>query len=103
MFFLSIACIRETAAKSIKIGLSFFPAVAIEVGVVMLGEFEIHFRKYKPKYLTNVYTNYSLGIMLLMLFVDFFIYLFLGYYLQNVLPHQYGIRKPFYFLFTSEY
>ena len=31
MFFLSIACIRETAAKSIKIGLSFFPAVAIEV------------------------------------------------------------------------
>ena len=69
----------------------------------MLGEFEIHFRKYKPKYFTNVYTNYSLGIMLLMLFVDFFIYLFLGYYLQNVLPHQYGLRKPFYFLFTSEY
>ena len=103
MYFLSMACIKETAAKSVKIGLSFFPPVAIEVGIVMLGEFECHFRKYKPKYFTNVYTNYSLGIMFLMMFVDFFIYLFLGYYLQNVLPHQYGIRKPFYFLFTSEY
>ena len=103
MYFLSMACIKETAAKSVKIGLSFFPPVAIEVGIVMIGEFESHFRKYKPKYFTNVYTNYSLGIMFLMLFVDFFIYLFLGYYLQNVLPHQYGIRKPFYFLFTSEY
>ena len=103
MYFLSIACIKRTAAKSAKIGLSFFPAVAIEVGIVMLGEFECHFRKYKPKYFTNIYANYSLFILFLMLFVDFFIYLFLGYYLQNVLPHTYGIRKPFYFLFTSEY
>jgi hypothetical protein len=38
-----------------------------------------------------------------MFIIDFFIYLFLGYYLQNVLPHTYGIRKPFYFLFTSDY
>jgi len=103
MYFLSIACIKDTAAKSIKIGLSFFPPVAIEVGIVMFGEFECHFRKYHPKYFTKIYTNYSLFIMLFMLFIDFFIYLFLGYYLQNVLPHSYGIRKPFYFLFTSEY
>ena len=103
MYFLSIACIKETASKSIKIGLSFFPPVAVVVGIVMFGEFECHFRKYHPKYITNIYTNYSLFIMLLMLFIDFFLYLFLGYYLQNVLPHSYGIRKPFYFLFTSEY
>ena len=103
MYFLSIACIKETASKSIKIGLSFFPPVALEVGIVMLGEFECHFRRYHPKYFNKIYTNYSLFIMFLMLFVDFFIYLFIGYYLQNVLPHEYGIRKPFYFLFTSEY
>ena len=103
MYFLSIACIKETAGKSVKIGLSIFPAVAIEVGIVMLGKFESHFRKYKPKYFANIYTNYSLFYMFLMLFIDFFIYLFLGYYLQNVLPHEYGIRKPFYFIFTSEY
>ena len=103
MYFLSMACIKETAAKSVKIGLSFFPPVALEVGIVMLGRFECHFRKYHPKYFTKIYTNYSLFLMFLMLFIDFFIYLFIGYYLQNVLPHDYGIRKPFYFLFTSEY
>ena len=103
MYFLSIACIKETASKSIKIGLSFFPPVVIEVGIVMFGEFECHFRKYHPKYFTKIYTNYSLFIMIIMLIIDFFIYLFLGYYLQNVLPHDYGIRKPFYFLFTPDY
>ena len=103
MYFLSMACIKETASKSIKIGLSFFPPVIVEVGIVMIGKFESRFRKFHPNYFTNTYTNYSLFIMYLMFVVDFFIYLFLGYYLQNILPHTYGIRKPFYFIFTSEY
>ena len=103
MYFLSIACIKTNSAKSAKIGLSVFPAVALEVGIVMAGEFESHFRKYKPKYFSNIYANYSFLLMFVFLIVDFFIYLFLGYYLQNVLPHEYGIRKPFYFLFTREY
>ena len=103
MFFLSMACMKDTAGKSVKVGLSFFPPVVIEVGIVMLAEFQSHFRKYKPRYFTNIYTNYSLFYMLLMLTVDFFIYIFLGYYLQNVLPHTYGIRKPFYYIFTLEY
>ena len=103
MYYLSIACVNENASKSIKIGLSFFPPVIIEVGIILFGEFESHFRRFHPKYFTNIYTNYSLFIMVLMLAVDFFIYLFLGYYLQNVLPHSYGISKPFYFLFTPEY
>ena len=103
MYYLSIPCVNETASKGIKIGLSFFPPVVIEVGIILFGEFESHFRRFKPKYFANIYTNYSLFIMILMLIVDFFIYLFLGYYLQNVLPHSYGISKPFYFLFTPDY
>jgi hypothetical protein len=98
-----MACMKDTAGKSVKVGLSFFPPVVIEIGIVMLAEFQSHFRKYKPRYFTNIYTNFSLFYMLLMLTVDFFIYLFLGYYLQNVLPHTYGIRKPFYYIFTPEY
>jgi ATP-binding cassette subfamily A (ABC1) protein 3 len=39
----------------------------------------------------------------MMFSIDFFIYLFLGYYLQNVIPHEYGMAKPFYFLFTPSY
>ena len=34
---------------------------------------------------------------------DFFIYLFLGYYLQNVIPHEYGVAKPWYYIFLPSY
>ena len=41
--------------------------------------------------------------MYVMLVVDIFLYLFLGYYLQNVVHSQYGTSKPFYFLCTKSY
>ena len=52
---------------------------------------------------TKTYTNYSVFIMNLMQLIDFLFYLFLGYYLQNVLPHEFGIKRPFYFICTKEY
>ena len=103
MYFISLSGIKETSSKSLKVGLSFFPPAILEITIVMFSEFESHFRKYKPKYFSKIYTNYSLLYMFIMSIVDFFIYTFLGYYLTMVLPHQYGIRKPFYFLFTKEF
>ena len=103
MYFASLAAIKETSSQGLKIGLSFFPPAVLEITIIMMGEFESHFREYKPRYFSNIYTNYSLFRMMLMFIVDFLIYIFLGYYLTMVLPHTYGIRKPFYFLFTSEF
>ena len=40
-------------------------------------------------------------MMFVMLCIDLIIYLFLGYYFENVLPHDYGVRKPWYFLCKS--
>ena len=34
---------------------------------------------------------------------NFIIYMFLGFFLQNVLPHEYGIKQPIYFLFTKSF
>ena len=103
MYFASIACIQETSPQGLKIGLSFLPPATLEITIVLLGEFESHFREFKPRYFSNIYTNYSLLRMVIMFVVDFFIYTFLGYYLTLVLPHTYGIRKPFYFIFTPEF
>ena len=103
MFFLSMACMNESAKKEIKIILSFFPPVCLEVGIVLFGIFESHFRKFHPGDYAKIYTNYSLFIMNLMQIIDFFLYLFLGYYLQNVLPHDFGIKRPWYFLCTKDY
>jgi len=34
---------------------------------------------------------------------DTLLYMFLGYYLDNVLPQEYGLKKPWYFLFTLRF
>ena len=103
MFFLSMACMDESSKKVVKVILSFFPPVCLELGIVLFGKFESHFRKFHRGDYTKTYTNYSLFIMNLMQIIDFFLYLFLGYYLQNVLPHEFGIKKPFYFICTKDY
>ena len=102
-YFLSMACMDEGAAQGLKIGMSILPPVCIELGIVLLGKFESHFKQFHPTDYTKIYTNYSIFYMNLMQFIDFFLYLFLGYYLQNVLPHEFGIRKPAYFLCTKNF
>ena len=103
MFFLSMACMDEAAIKALKIVMSIFPPVCIMLGIVLFGKFESHFREFHPGDYTKTYTNYSIFIMNIMQLVDFLFFLFLGYYLQNVLPHEFGIKKPWYFLCTKEY
>ena len=103
MFFLSMACMDEDANKALKIVLSIFPPVCLELGVILLGKFESHFKEFHLTDYTKTYTNYSILLMNIMQIVDCLLYLFLGYYLQNVLPHDFGIKRPWYFLCTSEY
>ena len=102
-YFLSMACMDEGADQGLKIGMSILPPVCIELGIVLLGKFESHFKQFHPSDYTKIYTNYSIFYMNLMQFIDFFLFLFLGYYLQNVLPHEFGIRKPVNFICTKNF
>ena len=103
MLFLSMACMDEDANKTLKAVLSIFPPVTLEIGIVLLSKFQSHFKDFKFTDYSRNYTNYSMLTMNMMQIADAIIYLFLGYYLQNVLPHDFGIRKPWYFLCTAEY
>ena len=103
MFFISMACMDEDANKVLKIILSIFPPVSLELGIVLIGKFESHFKDFHIEDYFETYTNYSIFIMNLMQVIDFLLYLFLGYYLQNVIPHDFGIKRPLYFICTSEY
>ena len=103
MYCISLACMFEKASMYLKIILSIFPAVSLNTGILLLSKFEYHFRYFHNRdFLINHY-NYSIGIMYLMFTIDFCFYLLLGYYLHNVLPHEFGIRKPWYFLCSSDY
>ena len=73
MFFLSMACMDEAAPKALKIVLSIFPPVCIELGIITIGKFESHFKQFHYWDYTKTYTNYSIGVMNLM---QLFIFIF---------------------------
>ena len=103
MLFVSAAVYDENIKKTYKIIAALLPPVNLLLGAFTIGEFERMFYPFKTKDLTENYINYSLSTCYIMFTVDFFIYLFLGYYLQNVIPHEYGVAKPWYFLFLPSY
>jgi len=47
--------------------------------------------------------EYSFNTAIFMLFFDTFLYTFLGWYLDLVIPRQYGVARPWYFLFLPSY
>ena len=103
MFFFHMLVMNENESYAKKVSLSLFPPVTIFVGFVLLGKFEANFRQFYLSDIRYIYTNYSIIVMYIMLIVDFLIYLFIGYYLQNIVKHEFGIRKPWYFIFTAKY
>ena len=103
MYCVCLCCLFEKTSKVLKIALSVFPPVSLSVGVLLLMKFEIHFKKFYDKDYSINYYNFSVENMFTMFILDFFIYLFLGYYLNNVLPHEYGIPKKWNFLCTKSF
>jgi hypothetical protein len=47
--------------------------------------------------------EYTLLHCILWMFGDFFLYLFAAWYTDKVFPGEYGIKYPFYFLFSKNY
>jgi ABC-type multidrug transport system ATPase subunit len=47
--------------------------------------------------------DYSFNTSLSFLFLDTFLYMFLGWYLELVIPRQYGVARPFYFILLPSY
>ena len=103
MYCISLLCLFEKRSFILKLILSLFPSVCLNIGIILLSKFEYHFRNFQNKDFLVYYGNYSIGIMYLMFIIDFFLYLFLGYYLYNVILHDFGLRKPWYFLCTKNY
>ena len=103
MFFLYMLGDRVDSTYIMKLGISFFPPSTIYLGFKLLGKFEANYRQFYIKDMFYIYSNYSILTMYIMVIVDFFIYLFVGYYLQNIIKHDFGISQPWNFLFTTKY
>ena len=106
MYCVSVACMFDDGSlksKIVKMILSIFPQVCLSNATLLMSKFQYHFRYFKERDFLRTYTSFSIGKMVLMFVIDFLFFLFLGYFLHNVLPHDFGIRRPVYFLCTSDF
>ena len=103
MYCTFLVCLLDKISIIFKTTLSIIPSVSLSLGIIVLFRYEAHFKNFKSQDFSMQYFNYSIEIQYIMFIIDFFLYLFLGYYLNNVFPHEFGIRKPWYFLCSSKY
>jgi len=78
---------------------SLLPATAFAFGADILSDYE--YAEIGVHSWNASEGKYSFNLCLRMMFFDTFIYMVLAWYLEQVLPSQYGISKPFYFPVSS--
>jgi hypothetical protein len=84
-----------------KMWASLFPATAFTFAADIIGEYEYSQQGVQE---WNAWEgSYSFNTALGLLSFDTTLYIFLGWYLEQVIPRQYGVARPFYFLFTPKY
>ena len=103
MYFLFIMVVQLSVDINIKLLFCFlFPPTNLQLGINSFSIFEMDFQDFKGR-IYYEYNNFSVFDMYIFFVLNFIFYLFLGFFLQNVLPHEYGIRQPIYFLFTKSF
>ena len=103
MYFVSVAVLSEEVDKLPKIIASLLPPTALQLGINTLAQFDSNGLKFTAKSVSVEYSSFSVRDMYVMFAVDIVVYLFLGYYLQNIISHEFGISRPVYFLCTRKY
>ena len=103
MYFISIPVFSGTVSKATKIVICiFFPPVALQLGINTLSSFEKNFNNFDGRIFYD-YNNFNVFDMYITFVISFILFMFIGFYLQNILSHEYGIKKPFYFLCTKNF
>ena len=103
MYFICIPLKPNTVKKGVKIFFALlFPPINISLGCNTLTQFQINFNKFNGRTTMN-YNNYSVLDMYIIFIFNFVLYMLIGFYLQNVLQHQFGFSKPWNFLCTKKF
>uniref|UniRef100_A0A8C5I5E5 P-type phospholipid transporter n=1 Tax=Gouania willdenowi TaxID=441366 RepID=A0A8C5I5E5_GOUWI len=97
---------QDRITKNIKLAASILSPVAFGFGTEYLSRYE---EQGLGLQWNNIHTSplekdtYSFLTSILMMLLDAVLYAVLAWYLDNVFPGQYGIGRPFYFIFQPSY
>ena len=103
MFFLTLPIYSNGVSRVIKIIFCLlFPPITMQLGINTITNFQINFNIFNGRVFMR-YNKFSFFDMYILFICNFILYTFLGFYLQNIISHEYGIKRPWYFLFTKSY
>ena len=103
MYFFSFCINSDVPSRVTKFILCIiFPPITMQLGLNTFSIFETNFNKFKGRVFMQ-YNKISIFDMYILFILNFFLYLFLGFYFQNILNHEFGIKKNWYFLFEKSY
>ena len=103
MFFIALPIYPNSVSRGIKIVFCLlFPPITMQLGLNTISNFQINFNHFKGRVFMR-YNKISFFDMYILFICNFILYIFLGFYFQNVISHEFGIKKPWYFLFTKKF
>ena len=103
MYFLSSSFTGKGIKHYIRMLVSLLPPIALQLGLNVMARFEVNQKEFKKGDINLRYRDYCIKDMIIMFVIDFFLFLFLGYYFQNIVSHDFGMSRPWYFLCTKSY
>jgi ATP-binding cassette subfamily A (ABC1) protein 3 len=83
--------------------LCLIPQSAVELAIRIFTKYEKSKIDFSISKISELDGNFSVLYSLIWLLFDSLLYLFIGYYLQNVLSHEYGVRRKWNFLCTKSF
>ena len=102
-FFLVMIFQENAIQRGVKIFFGIiFPPINMQLGVNTFCQFQTNY-KYIENNIHLRYNKISVFDTYIIFICNIFLYMFLGFYLHNVLPQKYGINYPLNFLFTKSY
>lgn len=92
---------RQEESLSEKVWASLAPCTAFAFGAELLADLEYAEQGFQWWNIRN--GGFDVAMSFNMMFLDIVLYMFLAWYLEQVVPSQYGVNKKFYFLFSPRY
>eukprot|EP01117_Protostelium_nocturnum_P005730 TRINITY_DN2068_c0_g1_i1.p1 TRINITY_DN2068_c0_g1~~TRINITY_DN2068_c0_g1_i1.p1 ORF type:complete len:1746 (+),score=587.77 TRINITY_DN2068_c0_g1_i1:107-5344(+) len=106
-FFMQLvgAIIFNTSGKGVRAIFSLFSPTILQIGLTNLGAFTSREDDTGLRWSdrNKEIQNLSFREAYLWLILDFFLYLLIALYLDNVLPNAYGTKRPWYYFVTPSY
>ena len=103
MYFFSFSVNSNVPSRLTKYILCIiFPPITMQLGLNTFSYFETNFNKFNGRIFMK-YNKFCIFDMYILFIINFITYLFIGFYIQNIISHEFGLKKKWYFLCTRSY